>query len=64
MRWAAEYLFPENDLLDVIGSGLYEPWELAEYFNITEKFAVFRLRLFGAKEIKSTVSFHYKTNVL
>jgi hypothetical protein len=34
MRWAAEYLVPENDPLDVIGSGLYEPWELAEHFNI------------------------------
>ncbi|MDF2857248.1 MAG: hypothetical protein K0Q87_3099 [Neobacillus sp.] len=51
MRWAAEYLVPENDLLDVIGSGLYEPWELAEHFNITEEFAVFRMRLFGVNKI-------------
>jgi len=64
MRWAVNYLMPENDLLDVIGSGLYEPWELAEHFNVTEEFAKFRLRLFGAKEIKSTVSFNYKMNVL
>jgi Zn-dependent peptidase ImmA (M78 family) len=51
MRWAANYLIPENDLLDVIGSGLYEPWELAEHFLVTEDFANFRLRLFGANKI-------------
>lgn len=64
MRWAVNYLMPEDELLDVIGSGLYEPWELAEHFNVIEEFARFRLRLFGAKEIKSTVSFHCKMNVL
>ena len=64
MRWAVNYLIPEDDLLDVIGSGLYESWELAEHFNVTEEFATFRLRLFGAKEIKTTVSFHYRMNVL
>jgi hypothetical protein len=51
MRWAAEHLVPENDLLDVIGSGLYEPWEIAEHFTITEDFAVFRMRLFGSKNV-------------
>lgn len=64
MKWAVNYLIPEDELLDAIGSGLYEPWELAEHFNVTEEFAKFRLKLFGAKEIKSTVSFHYKMNVL
>lgn len=59
MRWAVNYLMPEDDLLDAIGSGLYEPWELAEHFNVVEEFAKFRLRLFGAKEIKSTASFHF-----
>ncbi len=58
MRWAVNYLIPENDLLDVIGSGLYEPWKIAEHFNITEEFAKFRLRLFGAKEIKKT-QYHF-----
>jgi len=58
MRWAVNHLMPEDELLDVIGSGLYEPWELAEHFNVTEEFAKFRLRLFGAKEIKSAVFFH------
>jgi len=64
MRWAVNYLMPEDDLLDVISSGLYESWELAEHFNVTEEFAKFRLKLFGAKEINTTVSFHYKMNVL
>lgn len=54
IKWAANYLIPENDLLDVISSGLYEPWELAEHFNVTEEFATFRLRLFGAKTQQQT----------
>lgn len=51
LKWAANYLIPEHDLLDVIGSGLYEPWELADHFNVTEEFAAFRLRLFGARKM-------------
>lgn len=49
LRWAADFLIPENNLLDIISQGLYEPWELAEYYNVTEQFANFRLRLFGAR---------------
>jgi hypothetical protein len=51
MRWSAEYLVPENNLLNVIGNGLYEPWELVGHFTITEEFATFRMRLFGANNI-------------
>lgn len=49
LKWAATHLMPEHDLLDVIKEGLYEPWELAEHFNVTETFAIFRLRLFGSR---------------
>lgn len=49
LYWAANYLIPENDLLDVVCSGLYEPWEIAEHFNVTEEFAKLRLRIFGAR---------------
>lgn len=58
MRWAVNYLMPDDDLLDAISSGLYEPWELAEHFNVIEEFARFRLKLFAAKEVKSTALFH------
>ncbi|WP_378955425.1 ImmA/IrrE family metallo-endopeptidase [Pelosinus sp. sgz500959] len=64
MRWAVNHLMPEDDLIDVIGSGLYEPWEIAEHFNVVEEFAKFRLRLFGAKEIKITASFHCRMKAL
>jgi Zn-dependent peptidase ImmA (M78 family) len=50
LKWAANYLMPEHDFLDVISSGLYEPWEIAEHFNVTDEFAAFRLRLFGARK--------------
>ncbi|MBU2703651.1 Zn-dependent peptidase ImmA (M78 family) [Sporomusaceae bacterium BoRhaA] len=51
LKWAANYLIPEHDLLDAIKSGLYEPWELAEHFDVTNEFAAFRLRLFGVKTL-------------
>lgn len=50
LRWAANYLIPENELLDVLKSGLFEPWELADHFNVTDEMALFRLRLFKLKQ--------------
>ena len=40
------HLVPENDLLDAISAGLYEVWELAEEFGVTEDMMRFRMRLF------------------
>ena len=37
-RWAYEKLVPEDELLKAIRQGYQEPWELAEYFNVTEPF--------------------------
>jgi Zn-dependent peptidase ImmA (M78 family) len=50
LRWAANYLIPENDLLDAIKEGLYENWELAEHFDVTDTFMGFRMRLFGVRQ--------------
>ena len=33
LRWAANYLVPENSLLDALRDGLCEVWELAEEFR-------------------------------
>ncbi len=46
MRWATNYLIPENDLLDCLRDGLYEIWELAEHFRVTDDFMRFRIKLF------------------
>lgn len=51
LKWAANYLMPEHDLLNIISNGLHEKWELADYFNVTEEFAVFRLKLFCAQKL-------------
>ena len=48
LKWAANYLIPENDFLDALRDGLYEPWEFAEFFNVTEDLVKFRLQLFTA----------------
>lgn len=49
LRWAANYLIPENDLLDALKEGLYEVWELADHFEVTEDMMRFRMRLFGVR---------------
>lgn len=49
LRWAANYLVPENGLLDAITSGIEELWELAEEFDVTEEMMRFRMRLFGVR---------------
>ena len=49
LRWAANNLVPENNLLDAIASGLCEIWELAEEFDVTEEMMRFRMRLWGVK---------------
>lgn len=49
LRWAANHLVPEDDLLDVISEGLCEGWELAEHFDVTDEFMRFRMRLFGVR---------------
>lgn len=46
MKWACNYLIPENELLDALRDGLYELWELAEYFTVTDEFMQFRIKLF------------------
>lgn len=45
LRWAANYLMPKRRLLWAIRKGIREPWELAEYFNVTEGIVKFRLNL-------------------
>lgn len=52
LRWAANFLVPEDDLLDTIRDGLCEVWELAEEFNVTEDMMRFRMRLFGVKQLR------------
>lgn len=49
LRWAANYLIPENNLLDAVSEGLCEIWELADHFSVTEDMMRFRLRLWGVK---------------
>lgn len=37
-RWAYEKLVPEDELIEAYRQGYREPWELAEYFGVTEPF--------------------------
>ena len=35
-KWAVRTLVPEDALVDAVAEGRYTPWELAEYFGISE----------------------------
>lgn len=37
-KWAIKKLIPEDELKQAILQGCREPWELAEYFGVTEAF--------------------------
>lgn len=37
-RWAYKMLIPEDELAEALRKGYREPWELAEYFDVTEPF--------------------------
>ena len=37
-RWAIKKLIPEDELMQAFANGYHEPWELAEYFGVTEDF--------------------------
>lgn len=36
--WAVKFLVPWDELHEAIHNGITEPWELAEYFSVTETF--------------------------
>lgn len=36
--WAVNFLVPWDELREAIHNGITEPWELAEYFSVTEAF--------------------------
>ncbi len=47
LKWAAEYLMPEDELGEAFHSGCIEAWSIAEWFNVTEEMVRFRLNLLG-----------------
>jgi len=45
-RWAAEHFLPFKELQQAMRMGYSEPWQLAEYFNISEKAVRWALRYY------------------
>lgn len=37
-KWAIKKLIPKDELNDAFAHGIVEPWDLAEYFDVTEEF--------------------------
>ena len=51
-KWAYKKLVPEDELKQAILQGYRKPWELAEYFGVTEAF------------LRGALEFYYKSTVL
>ncbi len=39
-KWAIKKLIPKDELQAAFEQGYTEPWDLAEYFNVTEEFLI------------------------
>lgn len=39
-KWAIKKLIPKDELQAALEQGYTEPWDLAEYFNVTEEFII------------------------
>ncbi len=37
-KWAIQKLVPKDELEEAVSRGITEPWELAEYFDVTPEF--------------------------
>jgi Zn-dependent peptidase ImmA (M78 family) len=47
--WAVEYLMPLDKLIGAVNSGLFLTHEIAEFFNVTERFAGTGIKLYFEK---------------
>lgn len=45
-KWAALFLLPKKKLLRAAEAGIREPFEIAEYFNVTEDFVKIAIDIF------------------
>lgn len=47
-KWAIKKLIPEDELNAAFKHGIVEPWDLAEYFNVTEDFIIKAVEFYRA----------------
>lgn len=45
-KWAIKKLISKDELIEAIERGYTEPWQLAEYFEVTEKFIIKALKFY------------------
>lgn len=48
-KWAIKKLVPEDELQNAFKQGIVEPWNLAEYFNVTEDFIIKAVNYYKVK---------------
>jgi len=51
MKWAGEYLIPLPHIKTALQCGMFQTWELADYFEVTNDFMRFRLALPDVKTL-------------
>ncbi len=52
IKWAAEYLMPIDEIRKAFQDGLWEAWEFAERFDVTEQFVYFRMTFADVRELR------------
>lgn len=45
-KWAIKKLVPKDELEEAVAHGITEPWDLAEYFDVTEDFIKKAVKLY------------------
>jgi Zn-dependent peptidase ImmA (M78 family) len=48
-RWATQFLIPKDEIKKAVKSGCTELWQLAEYFDVSERFMLEAIRVHRAK---------------
>lgn len=51
LKWAANYLIPDKDLLKALRDGIYRPGEIAEFFCVNLQIATLRIDLFKKQRL-------------
>ncbi len=46
-KWAIKKLIPKDELVYAFEHGIIEPWDLADYFNVTEDFIKKAVKLYN-----------------
>ncbi len=61
-KWAVLHLIPYDDLIDALKRGIDTPWDLAEFFDVTEQFICYACDFYASRSlIDDNSAVHHST---